>query len=138
MAMNSISSASSGLASGVWAQLQQQQAQRAAEQAEVKARALKSQAADAQATADQAQERARTLSVESDQAQSDAGDARQDLATMRSLEGLQSRFSQWGKQLSLRTEASERSSPSPVAVSVASTTVNALGQTTGAMLSVTA
>ena len=138
MATGSISG-SQGLSSGVWAQLQQQQAQRTAEQAEQKARALRAQASDAQSTADRAQENARTLRVQSEQAQGEASGARMDLAAIRSMDTVQSQFGQWRAELASALGTAETSSASVSTVATSSQPVlNADGQTTGTLLSVTA
>jgi hypothetical protein len=131
MAIDSIS----GLQVGAWGQMQQQQAERAAVQAEEKARTLRSQADSARATADRAQENARQLKVQSDQAQGDASNALQNVAAMKSLGALRSQFDNWHAQLTtaLATNAKPAATtaqPQPV--------LNALGQTTGSVLSVTA
>lgn len=75
-----------GSASGmIWAQLQQQQAQRTADQAAARARALQAQASQAQAEARQADDRAQSLQSESAQADVDAGNARRNLAALDTL-----------------------------------------------------
>lgn len=138
MATASISG-SQGLSSGVWAQLQQQQVQRAADQAEQKARSLRAQASDAQSTADRAQENARVLRVQSEQAQGEATGARMDLAAMRSLGTVQSQFNQWRAELASALGSAEISSTSASTAATGSQPVlNAEGQTTGTLLSVTA
>ena len=140
MATGSISG-SQGLSSGVWAQLQQQQVQRTADQAEQKARALRAQASDAQSTADRAQENARSLRVQSEQAQGEASSARMDLAALDSMGVLQSQFNQWRAELASALDSPETSSTSAsssAAATGAQPVLNAQGQTTGTLLSVTA
>lgn len=119
----------------VWAQLQQQQAQRNADQAEQKARALQDKARDAQSVADQAQENARSIKVRSDQAQGDANDARQGLVSLKSLEQVQSGFNE------LRDQIRKVISPTDsveAASGNAAPVVNSSGQTTGTLVNVTA
>lgn len=129
-----ISSTTSGAAGALWGQLQQQQAQRTAEQAEQRARALQAQARSAQSDADRAQENARSLSVESDQAQGDARTARQNVSSLASLDTLNSEFGALREQIAKVTQAA------PVAASpVAPTTfTNSSGQETGTLINVTA
>lgn len=135
MAMSSVSSAQS-LSSGLWVQLQQQQAQRAADQAEQKARSLQAQAQDAQSVANRAQENARSLKVQSEQAQGDASSAKMNVVAQQSRSELSSQFADWHEQLSsaLATEDVTTASSTNTAQPV----LNAEGQTTGALLSVTA
>ena len=119
----------------VWAQLQQQQAQRNADQAEQKARALQDKARDAQSVADQAQENARSIKVRSDQAQGDANDARQGLVSPKSLEQVQSGFNELRDQI--RKVISPTDGPE-AASGNAAPVVNSSGQTTGTLVNVTA
>lgn len=120
-------------------QIQQQQVQRTADQAEQKARALRAQASNAQTAADRAQENARSLKVQSEQAQGDANGARMDLAAMRSLGELQGAFSNMQAQLAtVLAPPQTKASDSGVAASEAKPVLNAMGQTTGSLLSVTA
>lgn len=88
MAMPSVSGTLGG-GSGVWAQLQQRQAERAAEQAEQKARALGVQAREAQVDADRATEKARSLGVQSEQANGDAQEAKRGLLALDALQEVQ-------------------------------------------------
>jgi len=83
-----ISSASTAGAA-IWGQMQQQQAQRSAEQAEQRARSLRAEAQNAQGEADQAQARARDLNVRSDQAQNDASSAKRNTVALASLNEVQ-------------------------------------------------
>ncbi|MFN4325036.1 MAG: hypothetical protein ACK4FP_04005 [Azonexus sp.] len=116
--------------SGVlWAQIQQQQAQRTAEQAEQRARSLQQQARSAQSDADRAQERARSLQVESNSARSKAGEAKRNLASLDSLQGLQAQFDDMRRQIS---QVLQPASPTLAPVT------NALGQETGTLVNVTA
>jgi hypothetical protein len=127
--------------SGIWAQIQQQQAQRNADQAEQKARALAGQANQAQAVADRAQENARSLQVQSGQAKSDAASARQGLVARESIGQVQTQLTDLREQISSvlapKTEGNvvaASSTPAPVAATV----VNSFGQATGTLLNVTA
>ena len=131
-----ITSTSGAQSSGnlVWAQLQQQQAQRNADQAEQKARALQDKARDAQAVADQAQENARSTKVSSDQAQGDAREARQGLVALKSLEQVQSGFSELRDELRKVIDPTAADAASGKAAPV----VNSSGQTTGTLVNVTA
>ena len=125
---------SQGASGALWLQIQQQQAQRNADQAEQRAQALQGQARAAQSEADRAQENARSLRVESNSARSDAGEARRNLSAMKSLEGVQTKLSdvrqQIGKILQPAAATADTASPAPV--------VNALGQETGTLVNVTA
>ena len=115
---------SQGASGALWLQIQQQQAQRNADQAEQRAQALQGQARAAQSEADRAQENARSLQVESNSARSDAGEARRNLSAMKSLEGVQTQLSdvrqQIGKILQPPVAAAEPAPLAPV--------VNAFGQ----------
>lgn len=120
--------------SGIWAQLQQQQAQRNADQAEQQARALQSQARQAQTVADRAQENARSLKVQSGQAQGAAENARRGLAAMESIGQVQTQISDLRDQIS-----AELAPAAAVTETTASVTViNAFGQATGTLVNVTA
>ena len=125
---------SQGASGALWLQIQQQQAQRNADQAEQRAQALQGQARAAQSEADRAQENARSLQVESNSARSDAGNARRNLSAMKSLEGVQTKLSdvrqQIGKILQPPVAAAEPAPLAPV--------VNAFGQETGTLVNVTA
>lgn len=134
MAIGSASIQSSS--SGIWAQIQQQQAQRTADQAEQQARSLKLMAQDAEATAAQAQENARTLKVQSNQAQGEAESARRGVAAMKSLGVVQAQFA------GLRQQISDVLSPADTSAStgaaLAAPVLNAYGQQTGNLVNVTA
>ena len=132
MSMSPVSG-SLAFTSGVWSQMQQQAAERSANQAESKARALKSQADDAQAIANRQQENARSLRVQSQQAQGDAGSARQGLASLQSLEKTQTQLGQLHNDLNAALNPSSSTS-----TDAASPVVNTQGQVTGSVLSVTA
>jgi hypothetical protein len=135
MAISSTSSQSPG--SGIWSQIQQQQAQRNADQAEQQARALQARAREAQSAADRAQENARSLQVESSQAQGEAESARRGLASIRSRDEFLTRLSGQVEKISAAlTKPTEVVQPSSVAV--AQPVVNAYGQATGTTVNVTA
>lgn len=132
-------SALPGQAGAVWAQLQQQQARRAVDQAEQKAQALRVQADDAQAEADRAQENARSLKVRSDQAQGAASDAQVNLVSLKSVGHLQAQFGELRTQLaSALGNTPAAADGSGAASEAAKPVVNAQGQTTGTLVSVTA
>lgn len=135
------STSTSALSSGILAQIQQQQAQRNADQAEQKARALAGQANQAQAVADRAQESARSLRVQSGQAQNDAASARQGLVVRESIGKIQTQLTGLREQISavltppdVQNTAATTSSPANVLPAV----VNVFGQQTGTLLNVTA
>jgi hypothetical protein len=111
--------------------LQQQQAQRAADQAEQNARALQVRARDAESQAQQAQEKARTIKVEYDQAEGKAGDARQNVAAQTSVQQLQDGMQAVRQRISSSTLTA-------TAASSATAVVNAYGQQTGTVINVTA
>ncbi|MBI2276464.1 MAG: hypothetical protein HYU74_03855 [Dechloromonas sp.] len=122
--------------SGIWAQVQQQQAQRNAERAEQQARALQTRAREAQTVADRAEENARSLKVQSGQAQGEAESARRGLAAMESIGEVQTRISGLREQISVELAA-------PAETPVAGTTdapavINVFGQATGTLVDVTA
>ena len=125
------SSASLLSAGGIWAQVQQQQAQRTADQAEQRAQALQARAREAQTEADRAQEGARSLKVQSEQAQGEAVSARQGLEAMSALGEVEGNLdglrSQIAKVLAL-----------PAGGEPLVPVVNTSGQQTGTLVSVTA
>ena len=141
MAIETIASTTS-LSSGFLAQIQKQQAQRNADQAQQQARTLKAQAQSAQAVADRAQENARELRLEAGSAQNNAADARKNLAALDSLGEVQNQLTDLRDQIGsvLKTGAlsgitsTDTESP-PIA---SSAVVNAFGQQTGTMVNVTA
>lgn len=121
--------------SGVWVQIQQQQAQRNADRAEQQARSLYLRAREAQESADRAEEYARSLNIQAGQAEGEATRAKQGLAAQESLGKVQTQLSGWREQISsaLAPEAVAQSlaeSPAPV--------INSLGQQTGTLINVTA
>lgn len=115
----------------IWQQLQQQQAQRAADQAEQNASALQVKAREAQSQAMRAQENARSLKVQYTQAESEAGSARQGLAELKAVGALQQ-----GLQATRDSIASSRLNATTTGS--ATTVINAQGQTTGSLVNVTA
>jgi hypothetical protein len=147
MAIASTSS-SQAISSGIFAQIQQQQAQRNADQAENQARALQGQARDAQAVASRAQDNARSLKIQSEQAQGEAADARQGLSTAKSygeskakLSDVLTRVNETLKRSEVAVKASVKTQnvvdAAPVALAPAPV-VNVFGQQTGTMVNVTA
>lgn len=127
-------SGSQSVTSGLWAQIQQQQAQRTADQAEQNARALRSKAQNAQAVAERAQENARSLKVQSNQADGESSQARLHLAMQAQGGELQARFSDLRDQIDQVLTSSLSGSATAKAVPV----INSLGQTTGSLVNVTA
>lgn len=88
-------SASSGIQGGgsaIFSQLQMQQAERTADQAEQSARSLRARSDAAQRKADRAQDEARTLKVQSSEAQATADSARRGLASLDASQQTQSRL----------------------------------------------
>lgn len=146
MAISSTSPAQS-LNSGIFVQVQQQQAQRSADQAERQARSLQAQARDAQTVASRAQENARSLKVQANQAQGEASSARQGLVALKSGDELQTQLGGLHDQISAilkpETDSSAISSlgSAPASISSASALVpviNSFGQSTGALVNVIA
>lgn len=127
-------SSGSGIAGGLWAQIQQQQAQRNADQAEQKARTLQNQASEAQSQADRAQERARGLKVDASQAQNDAGEARRNVETLDSVTQTNSSLETLRGKVA---EAVDTLTPKDAASTLAPV-VNAYGQQTGTVINVSA
>lgn len=121
--------------SGVWIHIQQQQAQRNADQAEQQARSLHLRAREAQASADRAAENARSLNVQAGQAEGEANRAKQGLAAQESLGKVQEQLRGLREQISLALAPTEVAQP--VVESPAPVT-NALGQQTGTLINVTA
>jgi len=117
----------------LWAQIQQQQAQRTADQAEQRARVLQSQAREAQSAASRAQETARTLQVESRGAQNEAGEARRNVAAMSSVGAVQTQLSDLQGQIARVLE-----NTLPSMSNASSGVVNSSGQQTGTLIDVTA
>lgn len=134
MALASFSGIQAG-GSAQWAQIQQQLAQRNADQAEQRARALEEKAGEAQAVAVRAQENARSLQVASNQAQGEASDARRGLAGLKSLGVVQTQLNDLHQQIvqvlqpdTAKTDTSASLAP----------VVNVFGQETGTLVNVTA
>jgi len=131
--MAAVSSAQSATGAA-WGQMQLQQAQRNADQAEVKARALASQARAAESEAARAQENARSLRVESTQADSQASEAQRGVVEMKGWSQLSSQFS------GLQSQIKEVLQPNTTSTTTAASApvVNAYGQETGTVVNVTA
>ncbi len=126
--------ASAGLASpgaGLWAQIQQQQAQKNADQARQQARALQAQARQAQTAADRAQENARLLQSKSSQAQVNADHAQRGVQAMKSLKQIQQGIGELRSQIAEAVQTPSSAQPSPPVV-------NSSGQMTGTQVNVTA
>ncbi|MCG2577269.1 hypothetical protein LZ012_09715 [Dechloromonas sp. XY25] len=119
----------------LWAQIQQQQAQRTADQAEQRARILQQQASDAQGVASRAEEKARTLQVESNSAQSDAGEARRNVVASKSLEAVQAKISDVRGQIK---DILQQPDASAATTTAQAPVVNSFGQETGTLVNVTA
>ena len=136
-----------GFSSGAFVQIQQQQAQRNADQAEQNARVLQSRAQNARAVAGRAQEAARSLAVQASQAEGDASGARQSLSAMKSLGEVQAQLGGLRDQidgvLNRKTDVGSVSAVSSASISPSSNAtstpvINAFGQTTGTFVNVTA
>ncbi|WP_306607341.1 hypothetical protein [Azonexus sp.] len=125
-------SSTQGSSSAAWGQLQQQQAQRNAEQAEQRARSLQTMAQAAQREADQAQGNARNLKIDSSQARTDADSAQRNVAAMSSLNTVNTQLGELRNQIS-----NVLSSPS-VASTTPSAYTNVDGQATGTLINITA
>ena len=141
----SATSSTQSLSNGIFAQIQQQQAQRNADQAEQRASSLQAQAQNAQAAAVRAQENARSLKVQSSQAQGDALSARQGLAALGSLGEVQTELGGLRDQIS--AVLNPATDPSGAVVAKSATValpsplapiVNLFGQATGTLVNVTA
>lgn len=126
----------------VWAQLQQQQAQRTADQAEQNARSLQIKAREAQNEASRAQENARTVKVQYSQAEDKAGSAKQNLASLESVSQLQEGLQTLRDQIASSTVEGKSASVNSVATTSGTTAstgvINAFGQQTGTLVNVTA
>lgn len=139
MAVASLSSGQS-VGSSLWGQIQQQQAQRSADQAEQRAITLQQRAREAQSVADRAQENARLLKVESNQAQGEATQAKQGLAERAAVAKVQVRLSDLHEQISSMLKAESTTNASAISATSASLApvLNSLGQSTGTLVNVTA
>lgn len=125
-------SSTSGATSAAFAQLQRQQAERNAEQAEQRARSLQAETQQAKSEADRAQERARSLEVETDQATEEAGRARSGLVASNTLRQVDVRVGELREQITpappAEAPASDVPAPRPV--------VNAQGEVTGTVINI--
>jgi hypothetical protein len=129
---SSVATAPASFAGGV-SQLRLQQAQRNAEQAEQRARALRAEAESAQHSAQREQERARGLNVDAQQAQGRAGDARRGVAALQSLDQFGQRIGQaYEKIAQAQAQAPAPAVPPPEPV------VNTQGEVTGQVVNVAA
>ena len=125
-------SGTQGSSSAVMGQLQQQQAQRNAEQAGQRARSLQNMAQAAQREADQAQGNAQTLKTDSVQARNDANSAQRNLAAMSSLGKVDASLGELRNQISNVLASPTMASKAPPAYT------NADGQVTGTLINVKA
>lgn len=133
MAISSLSSAQS-ISSVVGQQVQQQLAQRNADQAEQAARSLQAQARSAQSVANRAQEKARSISVEANQADSRANQAQRGLVSMKSVGEVQNGFDDLRQQISTVLSKDFPSS----AAAQSSPVINSDGPQIGSLINVTA
>jgi hypothetical protein len=129
MAVTFASSANQSTAQYAWQQIQLQQAQRNADQAQAGARALRQQADAAQRIADREQEAARSLGVQADQAQQAAGQANRGLQTIRATGVLAAQLNTQVTNV-VKAVTGNTVTPSPV--------VNAQGQVTGKVVNTSA
>ncbi len=120
--------------STAWAQAQQLQAERTADQAAQRAQVLQARAREAQGVADRAQENARSLAVQSNQAQNEAGRARQGLANRAAVNQVQSSLGALREQIAQVSQAV----PGPDGTGTRVPILNSYGQETGRILNVTA
>jgi len=125
-------SGAQGSTSAALGQLQMQQAQRNAEQAELRAQALQTQARAAQQEAVQAQRNASELQSNSVQARGDADNARRNVSTLQSVGEINTQLGALREQI-----ANVLSPPATEALASAAFT-NVEGQTTGTLINVTA
>ena len=132
MALAASVSAAQSAGAAVWSQLQQQQLQRAADQAESRASALRVQAREAETMALRAQEQARSVKTQSSQADGDARNAQLSLArtNVSALVPLQSPDAFEVRAVTPAIPVTGNPGPQPV--------INADGQTTGTLISVQA
>ena len=129
------SSSSASISQYVRSQLQLQQAQRNAEQADANARSLQAQARQAQQVAVEAQATARSVGSQANQAQSDASQAQLSLALIRNGSQVQSELTTAVGNVAepLKVAAPVAATPSP-----ATPVVNTQGQLTGTVVNTTA
>ncbi|HTZ00564.1 MAG TPA: hypothetical protein VMB75_12040 [Rhodocyclaceae bacterium] len=130
MAVTSASSAGLSAAQYAWQQVQLQQAQRNADQAQANARTLRQQADAAQRTADREQDSARSLAVEADQAQQAAGQADRGLQFLRATGVLASQLNTQAATVVQAVTGGSKVQASPV--------VNSQGQVTGKVVNTSA
>lgn len=135
MALTSLSGVQDAGA-GLWAELQRQQAQRVADQAQANARTLQIQARAAETTAQRAQETARSFQVRSSQADGEARNAALGLARLESSRQVQSGLNDLHQQVTSLLQ--ETGTSATAQTSTSQPVLNAAGQTTGTVISVTA
>lgn len=125
-------SGAQGSSSAALGQLQMQQAQRNAEQAEQRARALQTQARAAQQEAVQAQSNARELQTSSVQARGDADNARRNVSTLQSVGEVNTQLG------ALREQIANVLTPPAIETAAPAAYTNVDGQATGTLINVTA
>lgn len=125
-------SGTQGSSSPMFGQLQQQQARRAADQAEQRARSLQNMAQAAQREADQAQGNARDLKIDSSQARNEANSAQRNVAASTAMGKVSTQLGELRQQISgaLAPQATQPSKPAAY--------TNADGQATGTLINITA
>lgn len=120
--------------SGLWVQIQQQVALRNVDQAERQASILRAKADSAQSVAERARESARSLNIQANQAQSEATQARLGLATQKAVGEVQIQLADRHDQIVQVLQAGSLTQTTPPPAPV----INALGQSTGNIVNVTA
>jgi len=145
MAIGSTTSNTQSIGQSIWKQIQMQQAQRTADQAEQNARALQAEASNAQRTADKAQENARSIKVQAEQAQGVASQANMSLEAAKSMENMGVQLSATYTQVAQAQQAAlpqaqpaiQTQQPQPVA-NAQQPVASSQGQTTGTVVNTTA
>jgi len=125
-------SGAQGSSSAALGQLQMQQAQRNAEQAEQRARSLQTQARAAQQEAVQAQRNASELQSNSVQARGDAENARRNVSTLQSVGEINTQLG------ALREQIANVLAPPGIEAAAPAAFTNVEGQATGTLINVTA
>ena len=132
-----IATSFSSVNSGLWQQLQSQQAQRAADQAIQVASSLQTQARSAKAAAQRAQEAARTLEVNANQAQAQANQALLKAAASQTVGEMQANQAEVYDRLpQMVVQTSPAPAMVPVTAPVATTTAST--ETIGTVIDTTA
>lgn len=120
--MSTVSSTAS-VTSGMWQQIRSQQAQRAADQAALVARALQSEASDARAAAERAMDGARSLEMKASQARMKADQASMGVRASESMGQAQTQMADTYSKL---PETVTQTSP-PVSSVIATTPTETVG-----------